>query len=93
MYKRQAPTAFTPNNDGINDYFYLTITGYCEFESLRIYNRYGQVVFDTKSQDAQWDGKCNGQPMPVGTYYWVFNGLNVYYKTQVVDTGPITLVR
>lgn len=89
----KAPTAFTPNNDGINDYFYLTITGYCEFESLRIYNRYGQVVFDTKSQDAQWDGKCNGQPMPVGTYYWVFNGLNVYYKTQVVDTGPITLVR
>jgi len=89
----KAFNTFTPNNDGINDYFSVTIVGYGEFESLSIYNRYGQLMFETKSKDATWDGKYNGKPAGTGTYYWVFRGTNTYYHTKVVESGFIALIR
>ena len=89
----KAANTFTPNNDGINDYFSLTITGYGEFNSLRIYNRYGQLTFESKSQDILWDGKFNGTPAATGTYYWIFEGTNTYYHTKVMESGFITLLR
>jgi gliding motility-associated-like protein len=89
----KGPNTFTPNNDGINDYFLLSITGFGAFDSLRIYNRFGQLVFETTSPDTPWDGKFNGKPMGVGTYYWVFNGKNTYYNTKVIESGFIALIR
>jgi len=89
----QAVNTFTPNNDGINDYFSVTIVGYGEFGSLRIYSRYGQLVFQTKSSDTPWDGKYNGRPAPVGTYYWLFDGINTYDHSKVVASGFIALIR
>jgi len=89
----KAVNAFTPNNDGINDYFSISITGYGKFNSVRIYNRYGQMVFQTLAEDFNWDGKYNGDPLPPGTYYWIFNGTNTYYNTKVVESGYITLIR
>jgi len=89
----KAVNTFTPNNDGINDYFSLTITGYGKFSSVRIYNRYGHMVFQTLSEEVAWDGKYNGDPLPPGTYYWIFNGINTYYNTKVVESGYITLIR
>jgi gliding motility-associated-like protein len=89
----KAVNTFTPNNDGINDYFSISIIGYGELSSLRIYNRYGQLMFETKSVDIPWDGKFNGKPANVGTYYWVFEGKNTYYNTKVTDSGFIALIR
>jgi gliding motility-associated-like protein len=89
----KAFNTFTPNNDGINDYFSINITGYGAFGSLSIYNRYGQLMFQTKSGDTPWDGKYNGTLAPVGTYYWIFEGKNTYFNTKVVQSGFITLIR
>jgi gliding motility-associated-like protein len=89
----KAVNAFTPNNDGINDYFSLTIVGYGEFGSLRIYNRYGGLVFETTSSDKKWDGTYLGKPLPAGTYYWIFNGKDTFYNTKITDAGYITLIR
>jgi len=89
----KAVNTFTPNNDGINDYFSLTISGFGEFESLRIYNRYGKLVFETKSPDEQWDGTSQGKPLPAGTYYWLFNGRDTFDYTKIVGSGYITLIR
>jgi gliding motility-associated-like protein len=89
----KAANTFTPNNDGINDYFYLTIIGFETFKSLRIYNRYGQLMFETRSPGIPWDGKYNGKALPEGAYYWVFEGINGYYNTKVVKSGLITLIR
>ena len=89
----KAANTFTPNNDGINDYFSLTITGYGAFGSVRIYNRYGQLTFESKSQDIVWDGRFNGRPAAPGTYYWIFDGINTYYRTKVMESGYITLIR
>jgi len=88
-----AVNTFTPNNDGINDYFSIKITGYGKFSSVRIYDRYGHQVFQTLSEDVTWDGKFNGTPLPPGTYYWIFNGINTYYNSKVVESGYITLIR
>ena len=89
----QAVNTFTPNGDGINDLFEVTITGFGEFNTLKVFNRYGHLVFQTNSKDVPWDGTSNGKPMPPGTYYWLFEGRNTYYNTKVVQGGPITLLR
>jgi len=89
----KAANTFTPNNDGINDYFSLTITGFGSFGSLRIYNRYGQLTFESKSPDILWDGKYKGTPAATGTYYWIFEGTNTYYRTKITESGFITLLR
>jgi gliding motility-associated-like protein len=88
-----APNTFTPNNDGINDYFSVTVAGEVTFGSIKIYNRYGQVVFTTRSQNDYWDGNFNARNLPVGTYYWVFEGTDDYYNTKVTRASSITLLR
>ena len=88
-----APNTFTPNNDGVNDYFSVTVKGIVTFGSVSIYNRYGQLMFLTKSAGAQWDGNYNGAKLPEGTYYWIFEGLDDYYQKKINRAGPITIIR
>lgn len=92
-YTITAPNVFTPNNDGINDHFALTITGIVTFGNLKIFNRYGQQMFMSKSLSAYWDGNLNGQNLPAGTYYWVFEGEDDYNNVKVTKGGSITLLR
>lgn len=89
----KAFNTFTPNNDGINDYFFITITGYASFEWLTIYNRYGQIVFKNKSINGYWDGNINGKPASAGTYYWLFQGTDTYNHQMLYHAGFITLIR
>jgi gliding motility-associated-like protein len=87
------PNVFTPNNDAINDYFSLHIEGYVRFDDLTIFNRYGQLMFTTKSQSATWDGKLSGHNLPSGTYYWIFNGMDTYYNVPIKKSGYISIIR
>lgn len=66
------PTAFTPNNDGVNDIIGLigdidNVSNY----NLRIFNRWGQVVFLTEQPYSGWDGKFKGTTCDVGTYFYI----------------------
>jgi len=64
------PNVFTPNNDGVNDTYYIKV----EFMSLydiAIYNRWGQEMFHSTDPDAPWDGKVNGGNAPEGVYYYI----------------------
>lgn len=88
-----APNAFSPNGDGINDRFQLKVVSVQEFGRLQIFNRWGQPVFEGKHAEAAWDGTCNGQPQPTGTYYWVLEGTDTYGAQKIVKTGAVTLVR
>ncbi|HWZ14810.1 MAG TPA: gliding motility-associated C-terminal domain-containing protein [Mucilaginibacter sp.] len=92
-YTITAPNTFTPNNDGVNDYFNVSIVGYIRFDYLKIYNRYGQIIFSTTSPNGNWDGKADGKPVDVGTYYWVFEATNDYYHSKIIKSGSITLLR
>lgn len=89
----EGPTAFTPNNDGINDKFMISVKGFVDFGSLSVYNRYGQFMFKTKSQSDFWDGSFQGKTLPVGTYYWLFEGMDQYWHTAIKKGGYVTIVR
>lgn len=88
-----APNTFTPNNDGINDNFAITLAGEATFGSVRIFNRYGKLVFTGKSQTDYWDGNYNGQILPIGVYYWVFEGTDNYHQTKISKAASIFLLR
>nr|WP_294795032.1 gliding motility-associated C-terminal domain-containing protein [uncultured Mucilaginibacter sp.] len=87
------PTVFTPNNDGINDLFNITIKGFVDFGTLSIYNRAGQFLFKTKKQAAPWDGNFNGRSLPAGTYYWLFEGTDQYYHTKITKGGYVSIIK
>ena len=67
----QAPTAFTPNHDGLNDLFQFYGLDHLLTFDFYIYNRLGEVVFEGKSPNDAWDGTYQGQPCPWGVYGWV----------------------
>jgi gliding motility-associated-like protein len=92
-YVVTAPNVFTPNNDGVNDLFSMHIEGFVQFNSLNIYNRYGQLVHTSKSATDLWDGKMNGRLLPAGTYYWLFDGLDTYYHQKITKSGSIAIIR
>lgn len=90
--KLEIPNAFTPNGDGINDVFRIRVTGYFLMDELKIFNRWGQLVFETKQVNKDWDGTLRGKPLPVGTYYWVVEGLDVHGE-KLRRAGSVTLLR
>lgn len=86
------PTAFTPNGDGRNDVIKILPSGIKELVTFRIYNRYGEEVFNTIHIKDYWDGVHRGSPLPVGVYYWYAIGVDLNDK-EVVNKGDITLIR
>lgn len=87
------PNAFTPNNDGKNDILYVR-SEIIESFTFRIYNRWGELIFETQNQEIGWDGKFKGEDCPTGTYDFYFEGICIgenhsTYKTK----GNITLIR
>ncbi len=64
------PNAFSPNNDGVNDVFRPKSAGLILFNML-VYNRWGQLLSQVTDHRRGWDGTCNGEPQPIGTYVYV----------------------
>ncbi len=69
------PNAFTPNRDGRNETFHIRADGVSVINFLRIYNRFGQLVFEQKNfqpgaPNTEWDGRFKGQAVPAGTYVY-----------------------
>lgn len=85
------PNAFSPNGDGINDIFKAQGFGISKFD-MRIYNRWGQMVFESNNIDLGWDGKFKGAPQPVDVYAYVVN-LTFSDGTSATRTGSVTLLR
>jgi len=69
------PNAFTPNNDGINDEFFVKPTQGCEVKNYRIeiFDQYGRVVYKSKDYLSRWDGTYDGMTLNSGTYFWKIN--------------------
>lgn len=65
-----APDAFSPNNDGQNDSFGLIACGDITLTSLAIYNRWGQLIFQTTTAPFRWDGTHEGTSCPPEVYIW-----------------------
>ncbi len=85
------PSAFTPNGDGVNDKFMVRGFGIVKM-TLRVFNRQGLMVFESRSQNIGWDGTYKGTPQPMDAYAWT---LDVEYFTneKVKKKGDVTLIR
>lgn len=87
-----APSSFTPNGDGINDYWTVFNTTNYEEYIIQVFNRWGQKVFESRKEFESWDGKNNGLPVPDGTYYFILEYTDKHYGKQT-RTGSIAIVR
>jgi gliding motility-associated-like protein len=84
---------FTPNGDGINDEFRPVIQGVTTLNYIKIFNRYGKEIFQTRQLYNRWNGTYDGKPEPAGTYYWLFSAYDIFRKKQVMKSGSVTIIR
>ena len=87
------PTAFTPNGDGHNDYFKIVAPGIERIKVFRVYNRWGQLVFDSPvTHITGWDGSHNGQRLASDTFVWMVQAVDYTGKSHF-KKGTVTLIR
>jgi gliding motility-associated-like protein len=87
-----APNAFSPNGDGVNDHFQIKGQGVEDY-NLEIYNRWGQMVFQSENINTRWNGEYRGKQAPIGTYVYQVKGINVSGNKIIVKDGFVVLVR
>jgi len=79
---------FTPNGDGDNDTFYIGNLWKYPDNSIKIYNRYGKMVYSANNYDNSWNGSYLGNDLPTGTYFYILNdGVDKQYK------GSVTIIK
>ncbi len=80
-------TGITPNGDGVNDTWVLGGFEYYPECKVNVFNRWGQLVFSSVGYSSPWDGKYNGEPLPVADYYFTID----YSEEKDVINGTVTL--
>lgn len=88
----KVPSGFSPNGDGQNDVFKILRAGQIEIETFKIYNRWGNVVFETTDVNDGWDGTRNGKDQNTGTYIYYIKGTNDEGEPVEIK-GNFTLLR
>lgn len=87
------PTGFSPNSDGTNDFAriikYLNIK---TLENFSIYNRYGELIFNTTNINSGWDGTYKGTPQETGVYTWLIQAITKDNQ-PIQKNGNISLIR
>jgi gliding motility-associated-like protein len=83
------PNAFTPNGDGKNDYLRPHLRGIKDLRYFKVFNRWGQLLFEKRNVDLGWDGSIRGMPQQSQTVVWILEGVgvdNVIYTKKGVST-------
>jgi len=83
------PNVFSPNGDGSNDTWNITAIDAFETPVVKVMNRYGEVVFESRGYDVPWDGRRKSENLPVGVYFYIIR-LRGDLETL---TGSVTIVR
>jgi gliding motility-associated-like protein len=87
------PSAFTPNNDGKNDFLYPLNAVKADQLEFKVYNRYGQLVFFTKDWTRKWDGRINGNLQDTGVFAWILTYTDRDTKEKIIKKGTSLLIR
>ncbi|GAB2559210.1 T9SS type B sorting domain-containing protein [Spirosoma aerophilum] len=90
-----APNSFTPNDDGLNDVFLAYGCGDITITSLAIFNRWGEIVFQTATEPFQWNGYYRGEACKTGVYAWRIN-YNLNQRGTIKSSqqqGSLNLIR
>lgn len=87
------PTAFTPNKDGLNDMYCLKGWDECiKSFNVKIFDRWGTMVYESEDPNFCWDGKFDGELLPAGVY--VYSIRAIYSTLELVKkSGNITIIR
>ena len=91
-YTVDVPTAFTPNGDGVNDYIFVRGWGIKELLGFKIFNRFGQLVFETNDISEGWDGTNSGGSQNVETFTYQVK-VKTYDDNILTKIGTIKLLR
>ena len=86
------PNTFTPNGDGLNDKFFIRTATLSSIKYFRIFDEWGNMVFETNHLEEGWDGSINGKAAAQAVYVYVLEGKcqNGY---DVIKTGNVTAIR
>jgi gliding motility-associated-like protein len=87
------PNAFTPNGDGLNDVFRILNAVKAEKFNLKIFNRWGQLIFETKDWKRGWDGRFKGLQQSTGTFVWFMQYTDTRTNKIVERKGSFTLIK
>ena len=87
------PSAFTPNGDGLNDYLFPLNALNADNLQFSVYNRMGQLVFQTKDWTKKWDGRINGILQDTGVYAWLLSYTNHTTGEKTLQKGTTLLIR
>ncbi|MBP7477675.1 MAG: gliding motility-associated C-terminal domain-containing protein, partial [Chitinophagales bacterium] len=86
------PTGFSPNQDGVNDVFRIKYPCRFAFFEMKVYNRWGELVFESTNPDFSWDGTYKGVAQPIGLFVY-----NLSFRLDGASTtnrnGNVTLIR
>ena len=91
-YSLYSPNAFSPDGDGINDFFNISGQKIEDFQ-IEIYNRWGQMVYKSFDLNDGWDGTFNGKKLPTGTYVYKIKTREFGIDQNLIKSGSVALVR
>lgn len=86
------PTAFTPNNDGLNDNFGVASGFATNGFHMQVFDRWGNTVFVSANNTIKWDGTQKGKPMPNGAYSWYISYTDTRIR-KIFLQGTVMLIR
>ena len=94
LVRLTVPNGFTPNGDGLNDIFIPVVSNsdQIKFYRFEVYNRWGQLVFESTKPGEGWDGKFNGKQAQFGVYNWIVR-YEVPDNEPVNANGHVTLIK
>ena len=87
------PNAITPNGDGLNDVFNVVGLGYADMYNLKIYNRWGELLFESNKISEGWDGRFMGEIVQNGVYIYFVTFRDIGSKKKIFKVGNVTLIR
>ncbi len=85
------PNSFSPNNDGTNDIFKVYGSSVRDV-TMRVYNQWGELIFETQNAQNGWDGTWKGRPQAVGVYVYIAQ-VTFYNNVKIMRKGTINLIR
>ena len=91
-----APNTFTPDGDEFNQTWKVEVSGIDEFNfELLIFNRWGEIVWESRDPNVGWDGTYgkDGRPVQDGTYAWVARVAVPYNDDKLEYSGSINVIR
>jgi gliding motility-associated-like protein len=86
------PNAFTPNGDGLNDYLHPICIGIKQLNYFRIFDRWGNIVFNARNEFDKWDARLNGVIVPAGNFVWIAEVVT-FDGTLIQRKGSVMVIR